>query len=175
MTIVRQYRIGGSGGTPQGGGNPFGLIGGLIMGIAIIAIGFIVMKGIFTLLFWLSPLLLIAGIAVDPKSALSTAKSLVNMSKKNPLIPIGAIGLSVLFFPTVPGIIVALVGTFLLVKAVVKKKIKTVFNQHKPVADEEAFVDYEEVTEDDDFLELPSAQPEVVKKGSDTNEYDNMF
>jgi hypothetical protein len=176
MTTIRQYKIGGN---PNGGrGGPFGMIGSIIMLVIGLLLAYMVLKGVFTLLFWLSPILLIAGVAVDPKGALNIAKSFINLSKKNPLIPLGIILLSALWFPVVPGIIGALTGGFLLAKYVVKKKIKRVFNQHamqESSEEPEEFVDYEVVNEEEDFLNLPPAEPKAEPQKRSNNEYDNMF
>ncbi len=177
MTTIRQYRIGG-GNPNSGGGNPLGTIGSILILILGVLFAYMVVKGLFTLLFWLSPLLFIAGVAVDPKGALNIGKSAIALAKKNPLIPIGIIILCALWFPVIPGIIGALAGSFLLGKFFIKKKISKVFNQHAPQeapADEEDFVDYEEVTDDEDFLDLPPIQPKVEPQPKSNNEYDNMF
>lgn len=173
MTIYKQINVGGGGGNQ----NPFGVIGSLIMLTVGLILAYLVIKGIFTLLFWLSPILFIAGVAVDPKGAITMGKSLVNISKKNPLIPIGVIILSALWFPVVPGVLGALAGGFLLTKALVKKKIKKVFNQHAPQEPSEEFAEYEDVTEveDESFLELPEIQKETKQAEKSGNEYDNLF
>ena len=60
-------------------------------------------------------------------------------------------------------------------KALVKKKIKKVFDQGIPGQEEsEEFVEYEEVTEDESFLELPEITKEQKSQKSG-NEYDNLF
>lgn len=175
MTTIRQYRIGGN--PNNNGGGPFGMIGSIIMLILGLLLTYMVIKGVFTLLFWLSPILLIAGIAIDPKGALNIGKSFFNLAKKNPLIPFGIIILSALWFPVVPGVIGALAGGFLLGKYFVKKKIKNVFDQHAPQEAEETevFVEYEEVVEEEDFLKLPDVEIKAEPQSRSGNEYDNMF
>ena len=170
MAIYKQ--VGGSGGS----NSPFGGIAAVMMLIVGLFLAYLVIKGIFTLLFWLSPILLIAGIAIDPNGALSLGKTLFDFSKKNPLLPLIVVIISALWFPVVPGILGALAGVFLLTKAAVKKRIKKVFDQNKTQEDpEEEFTEYEEIQEDESFLELP----EVPKKEKDAqrlgNEYDNLF
>ncbi|MFT6337141.1 MAG: hypothetical protein ACJATI_003903 [Halioglobus sp.] len=176
MTTIKQYRIGGN--PNGGGGGPFGMIGSLIMLTLGLILAYMVIKGVFTLLFWLSPVLLIAGVAVDPKGALNIGKSFITLSKKNPLIPIGIVILSALWFPVIPGVMGALTGGFLVAKYFVKKKIKKVFNQHTPQESSEEsqeFVDYEEVNEEEDFLNLPPVEPKAEPQKKSNNEYDNMF
>jgi len=136
------------------------------------------LKGIFTLLFWLSPILLIAGVALDPKGALQVGKSFINLSKRNPLIPIGILIFCALWFPVIPGILIALLGSFLIGKSFVKKKLKEVFDQGRVgghTEEKEEFAEYEEVVDEDDFLELPPVQPRAQPRQDSTNEYDNMF
>ena len=168
MTVYKEFKVGGN------NSNPFGGIAAIVMLVIGLLLAYLVLKGIFTLLFWLFPILLIAGIAIDPKAALNFGKSLINVSKKNPLIPIVAIILSAIWFPVVPGIIAALSGGFLLTKALVKKKIEKVFNQGIPQQESEEFAEYEEVAEDESFLELPEVEKEKQSQKSG-NEYDNLF
>lgn len=173
MTIYKEFKVGGN------NQNPFGGIGSIIMLVVGLILTYLVVRGIFTLLFFLSPILLIAGIAIDPKGALNLGKSMLKISQKNPLIPIAVVILSALWFPVVPGIIGALLGGFLLTKALVKKKIKKVFNQEIPQQETEEFVPYEEVVEDETFLELPEITKEKIAKEKQSeqpgNEYDNLF
>ncbi len=170
MAIYKEIKVGGSGNQ-----NPFGWLGSIIMLTVGLILVYLVIKGIFTLLFWLSPILFIAGVAIDPNGALAMGNSLVNLSKKNPLIPLAIVILSALWFPLVPGILGALAGGFLLTKALVKKKIKKVFNQHIPQKESEEFVEYEDVTEDESFLELPEIEKEIKQGKQRGNEYDNLF
>jgi len=169
MAVYKKISVGG------GNQNPFGWIGSIVMLVVGLLLVYLVVKGIFTLLFWLSPVLFIAGIAIDPKGALAMGKSLINLSKKNPLIPIGVIILSALWFPVVPGVLGALAGGFLLTKALVKKKIKKVFNQNITQQEKEEFVEYEDISEDETFLELPEVKKEKQKPQQSGNEYDNLF
>lgn len=169
MAVHKQIKVGGN------NQNPFGWIGSIVMLVVGLLLVYLVVKGIFTLLFWLSPILFIAGVAIDPKGALALGKSLINLSKRNPLIPIGVVILSALWFPVIPGVLGALAGGFLLTKALVKKKISKVFNQHIPQQEKEEFVEYEDVTEDETFLELPDIKREESKTQQSGNEYDNLF
>ena len=172
MTVYKQINIGGSDGGNQ---NPFGWIGSIVMLAVGLLLAYLVIKGIFTLLFWLSPILFIAGVAIDPNGALNMGKSLLKISKQNPLIPIGIVILSALWFPVIPGVLGALAGGFLLTKALVKKKIRKVFNQETPTQESEEFVEYEDVTEDESFLELPEIEKETRQAQQSGNEYDNLF
>ncbi|MEM9548378.1 MAG: hypothetical protein AAGA77_20510 [Bacteroidota bacterium] len=172
MTVYKRINISGSGGNNQ---NPFGWIGSIVMLSIGLLLAYLVIKGIFTLLFWLSPILFIAGVAIDPNGALNLGKSLLKISRQNPLIPIGVVILSAIFFPLVPGILGALAGGFLLSKALIKKKIQKVFNQGAPTQESEEFVEYEDVTEDESFLELPEIEKETRQAQRPDNEYDNLF
>jgi len=172
MAAYREFRVGGN--NP----NPFGWIGSVLMLAMVLIIGYIIVKGIFTLLFWLSPILFIAGVAIDPKGAWNTGKSFFRYAKKNPLVPIAIVILSALWFPLVPGVLVALTGTFLLIKTLVKRKIKKVFNPEGRVQEKEVFIEYEDVTEEEEeesYLELPEAHKEPEKSRRTGNEYDNLF
>lgn len=170
MTVYKKISVGGGGGSQ----NPFGWIGSIVMLVVGLLLAYMVIKGIFTLLFWLSPILFITGVAIDPKGALDLGKSLFNLSKKNPLIPIGVVILCALWFPLVPGILGALAGGFLLSKALIKKKMKSMFGQHMPQQEKDEFVEYEDITEEESFLELPELHKEKPAQKSG-NEYDNLF
>ena len=102
-------------------------------------------------------------------------RAFLNLSKKNPLIPIGIVILSALWFPVIPGVIGALAGGFLLTRALVRKKIKKVFNQNAPQEESDEFAEYEDVTEDDSFLELPEIEKQTKQAQRQGNEYDNLF
>lgn len=170
MAIYKQVSAGGN------NKSPFGGLAAIVMLVAGLFLTYLVVKGIFTLLFWLSPILLIAGIAIDPNGALSLGKTLIDFSKKNPLLPLIVVIISALWFPVVPGVLGALAGVFLLAKAALKKRIKKVFNQNGPQEELiEEFTEYEEIKEDESFLELPDV-PEKQKDAQPRgNEYDNLF
>ena len=172
MTVYKEFRIGGGGGNNR---SPFGWIGSIIMLVVVLLLAYVLIRGIFTLLFWLSPIILIAGIAVDPKGALAFGKQIISYSKKNPLIPLAVIILSALFFPVVPGILGALAGGFLLTKGLIRKKMDKVFGKAMPQQEEDQYVEYEDVTEDESFLELPEIEKRVEKSTRSGNEYDNLF
>lgn len=168
MAVYKEFKVGGN--NPS----PFGGIASIIMLVVGLILIYIIFKGIFTLLYWLSPILLIAGIAIDPKGALAAGKGLIQISKKNPLLPILVVIISAFMFPTVPAVLIALFGVFLLSKSLIKKRIEKVFGKSIPKQEEDEFVDYEEVVEDESFLELPDVQKEKQAQKSG-NEYDNLF
>lgn len=168
MAVYKQFKVGGN--NPS----PFGGIASIIMLVVGLILVYLIFKGIFTLLYWLSPILLIAGIAIDPKGALSAGKGMIQISKRNPLIPILVVVASAFMFPTVPAVLVALFGVFLFSKAFLKKRLKKVFGQGIPKQEEDEFVEYEEVVEDESFLELPDVQKQKEPQKSG-NEYDNLF
>lgn len=176
MTVIKQYSLG-SGGGNKGGGSPFGFLGTILMVIIGLVLTYLVVKGIFTLLLWFSVPLLIGGILVDYKGALETAKKFFEISKKNLLIPGGAVLASVIFPGTVPFILMALVGGYLLARYFFKKKVKSVFGDMGMPTEkkEEDFTEYEEVSEEEDFLELPELDKPSQKTKSSGNEYDNLF
>lgn len=155
-------------------GGRLGPVGSIIMLVLSLILIYVLVKGIFTILFWLSPILLIAGILIDVKGASTFGKWVLQAFKKNPLIPIGIVLLSALWFPVVPGILAALTGGFLISRSLIKKKIESTFGPIAVEKEQETFTDYEEVTEeDDDVLELPEL--DLPKQGEEGNEYENMF
>jgi len=174
MTTIRSYKIGGPNG--NNGGNPFGIVGSLIMMIIGLILAYLVVKGIFTLLLWFSIPLFIAGVAVDPKGALKLGKSMITLAKKSPLVPIAILVIASIFYSTVPFILLALTGGGLLAKFLLKRKMNAMFGGAVQTKEEdEEFTEFEEVVEEEDFLELPEIETNKQSKTGESNEYDNLF
>ncbi len=157
MTTQQKYSISG------GKGSPFGSASAIIMFIVGLALLYFIAKGIFTLLYWAAPVLLIITLFMDYKVVLDYGKFILKLLKENPLMGIVGIVLTIVGYPVVSG--------FLFFKALMKRKIDQVMEKHKPK--EEDFTEYEEVKED--FLELPEIEKTVQSNTKSGNEYDNMF
>ena len=121
---------------PQNRGGQFGGIIGIVM-MAVIIIGlFFVLRGIFNLLYFLAPVLLIATLIVDYKVVLNYIKQLGGLFKRNPLYGLGAAAFTFFLYP--------IVFTVLLFRAVTGKKL----TQFSKGTSNEDFVDYEELDEE---------------------------
>ncbi len=159
--------------------NPFNSIASILFLVLIFVGLFFVAKGVFWILSWLAPVFLILTLIIDYKVVVSYGTWLVNLLKKNILMGLGAVLLTVFGFPVVSG--------FLFGKAIISKKIKEKLGQfEQPTQKKEEFVPYEEV-EDDIIVEEPLdldnvprriEKPEIIikeNKSQSGNEYDNLF
>lgn len=149
----------------QGKGNPLGPVGGIIFLLLILVGLYFIAKGIFSLLYWAAPVLILATLVIDYKTILGYFQFIGRMLKSNTVVGILMILLTVFAYPIVSG--------FLFAKAVTKRYIK------KKIAEKEQvkYAEYEDVTETEDaeFLELPDPPEYEKQQDRAKNEYDDMF
>lgn len=119
-----------------GNNNPWSLIIGLILLIAIIYGLIKITQWIFSLLYYVSPLLLIATLIIDINVVKEFIGSLRNLARRNPPLGIAAIALSLVFFP-VP-------VAWLFFKAVTGRKLKKEIEKQRRI-EEGDLVDFEEL------------------------------
>ncbi len=145
--------------------NPFQAIVGVAVVVFIFIALYFVTKGVFKILSLIAPVLLIITLILDYKVILNYGQWLIKLAKKNILMGIGAIVLTVIGFP--------FVAAYLFGKALLKRKVKQVQKQYQQQTQGE-LVEYEEVDEEPkDILELPQIvdRPQKEKR----NQYDNLF
>ncbi len=109
----------------------------VIIGL-VVYVGFYVAKGIFAILSWLSPLLLIIALLVNYKVVLNYGKWLINKLTTNTLYGILMCLVTIFLFP--------LVAAWLCFKAVLSRQVEKTINEvggRQTELDE--YVDYEEV------------------------------
>lgn len=156
MTVFKEFKFGGK-------QNPLGSFGPII----ILVLGFVALyffaKAAFTVLSFIAPVLLILALILDYTVITDYVKFIWKMLRENPLYGIVAIILSFLGFPIVSG--------FLALRAYLRRRTKTFVKQQQ----DGKYIDYEEVTEEEDFLELPEQPVKVKKKRDDNNEYNDLF
>ncbi len=163
---MTQYRYSRSSGPST---DPVNNIGGLII-MAVIIVGlFVLANFIFRILYYLSPVFLIAALILDYRTVIDYGKSLVNLTKKNLLWGIGAIVLTLLGFP--------LVMTFLFGKALLKRNARK-YREEMRRQHEGELTDYEEV--DEEQLRLPKVEKRKKTKTKieireKRNDYDDLF
>ncbi len=126
---------------------------------------FYLVGGIMKVLTWAAPALLILALIFDYKTVLNYGKWLIDLTKRNPLMGIGAIALSVLAYP--------LVFTYLLARAYLSKKIKKMQSDYETRQQGE-FADFEVIDEKPLRIDLPPRRPEAPPKERG-NDYDEMF
>jgi hypothetical protein len=110
--------------------------GGLIVLIGLLILLFFIARGIFTLLSYVAPVLLIATAIIDHKVIIGYVHWLVGLLKRNILIGLGAIVLSVIGFPVV--------SALLLGRALINRKVKD-YDRRAQSIHEGELVDYEEL------------------------------
>lgn len=156
MTTRREFQIGGS-------NNPLGGIGALIVLILFFVALYFIAKGLFTILSWVAPVLLILTLIIDYKVIIDYGKWIGKLFKNNILTGILAVLLTVIGFPIAAG--------FLFSRALVRRKLRNL--GHDPdAASSPEYAEFEEVVEEEDFLELPP----IEKPPQETNgDYDELF
>ena len=160
MTEYKEYRVGGSGG-------PFGFLGPLIILAIFFTILFFVARGVFWLLSWVAPVLLLITLIIDYKIVTNFLKFVWKLLQENPLMGIVALLLIFFGYPVIAG--------FLFFKAVTKRSLQKAVN--KMEKERNTYTEYEEVNDDDDsFLELPPLKnKKEAPKQTRSNDYDEMF
>lgn len=142
---------------------------GVVLLVAFFVGLFFIMSGIFWVLRWVAPALLLAAFIIDKSVVINYGKWIVNSLKTNPLFGIG-----IAIF-TVIGYMV--VFPYLFAKALFKKKVREVTNEFEQRQQGE-FTDYEEISSQpkkDEILELPRLEKMERKQQQQRNDYDNMF
>jgi hypothetical protein len=124
---------------------------------------FFILKGIFWVLSWVAPVLLVAAFIIDRFVVINYGKWLVDTVKKNPLV-----GIAAMIF-TVIGYMV--VFPFLFAKALFKKKVKDVQKRYETERQGE-LIDYEEIESkpNAEVFDLPK-----LEKRERHSEYDKFF
>lgn len=168
MTIYKEFNIGGK-------GSPFGSFGPLVGLIIFIAIAYFMVKGVFAILGFLAPFLLVGAAILDYTVITDFGKFMLKLLKENPLMGLVAILLVMIGFPVVFG--------FLFFKAYARRKFKNF--AEKVEKEKGRFDEYEEVksnskqTEEDDFLILPKIEKPVTNTRTTSeqkgNDYNDLF
>ncbi|HMQ49841.1 MAG TPA: hypothetical protein PKA00_20430 [Saprospiraceae bacterium] len=114
---------------------------------------------IFTILLYLSPLLLIAALVIDRKVVLDYIKWLVGLFKSSPATGMITALLSIVGFP--------LVSAYLLIKALLKKRIRQVAEEVRSTREGE-FIEYEEL--DSEPLDLSRLEEQASRFNRHTGE-----
>ena len=158
----------------QYSGNPFRSIMGIVFLVLAIMAIFWIAKGIFTILSYLTPVLLIATLIIDHKVIVNYAKWIGGLLKNNLLYGIGAILFTFIASPVV--------AVYLFGKAMFKRQIRKM----QTVAEEQQRgkpTDYEEVAEEEVDFELqdedeviPLEIPKTTRRlREERSSYDDLF
>lgn len=159
--------------------DPITSIGALLIMVAFMIGLFIVARFVFRILAFLSPALLIAALILDYRTVVGYGRWLVNLLRRNLLMGVGAILLTVVGFP--------LVAAFLAGKALLMRNTRAAKKDRETRLEGE-FVEFEEI--DDEIVELPrlreKSRPESrerppadrtsePRKADDEAKYDRFF
>ncbi len=154
-----------------------GIIGFLFLILMMVALFFIA-KGIFTVLAWMAPVLLVGALLINYRTILNYLKFMLGLLQRNPLSGIIGIVLSVIGFPVLCGV---LFGKSIFDRKV--RKLQQAYEQHE----QGEYVEYEDVThtEPDTRFDLPplkkesSPEPEPAPKKEnkepESNRYEDLF
>lgn len=154
-----------------GGNSPLGGIGSLLVAVLFLVGMFYFVKFLFTLLFWLLPVTLIATAIIDHKVILNYIGWVGGTFRRNPLRGLLVAALSIVGAPVV--------SVFLLGRAWLGKQFKT-FAQEAQQAQQAQpenteYVDYEEVASE--TMELPTLEKPKTPAAEPTkgNSYEEFF
>lgn len=144
--------------------NPFNSITSILTLVLVFVGIYFIASWLFKILAWLAPIFLIITLVIDYRVVLNYGKWLYNLLLKNPIMGIGGILLTFFGFPVIAG--------FLLVKALLYRKVRDVKQQYETQTQGE-LIDYEEIEDESPIrLELPEVDKRSNKKNRD---YDQFF
>ncbi len=142
-----------------------GIIGFSFMVLLFVGLFFIA-KGVFTVLAWVAPVLIILALLINYRTVLNYLKFMLGLLQRNPVGGIIGILLSFFGFPILAGVLFG--------KAILDRKVKKLNKAYQAEKDGE-FVEFEEITkpERETKLDLPplEKQPPVKKD----NQYEDLF
>lgn len=144
-------------------GNPFNSIWSILMIILALVTLYFLARAIFQILYYLSPVLLIAALVINYRVVLDYIKWVGSLYRQHIGLGIGATLLSIFGFP--------IVSVFLFGKALFQRKLKQAEEAYERENLGE-LADYEEL--DSSPLELPELEKKREQPKSD-NEYENLF
>lgn len=142
-----------------------GIIGFAFMVLIFVALFFLA-KGVFTLLSWIAPVLIILTLLINPRTILNYFRFMLSLLQRNPLGGILGIILSVVGFPILSGVLFG--------KAILDRKVRKLSEAYKAQESSE-YVEYEEVIRPDreNNLDLPPLEKEAQPPKE--NPYKDLF
>lgn len=116
---------------------------GLVSVIAIFVLLFFIASGIFRILSWAAPFLLVAALIINYRTVLGYGGFLIDLLRRRLLLGLLAVLLTIVGFPVVIG--------FLFGKALIDRRIRKMYLD---MDEKDEFVEYEDLTKEGDRLEL---------------------
>ncbi len=143
---------------------------GILVSVLFLVALFMLARFFFTVLYYLSPLMLIATLVIDYRVVLEYIQWLVGLVRRNALLGVGAILLSVLGFPVV--------SAYLLIRAVFRRRIRQMEKEFEEKQEGE-YIDYEELNREAlDLKRLEERQKAAARekeKQQNRGDYDQYF
>lgn len=148
--------------------SPFAGVIAIVGLIAVVYVLLNVLKIGWWILGAVAPILFLISLFLNKSVAIDYGKMIVKTLKND--LPRGILYAAGTFF------LYPLVMTFIFFKAYMSSKVRKNVNQKRAAAKEEAgYTKYEEVEDDDDFLELPDLDVEPPKEKLKDTGYENLF
>lgn len=156
---------------------PGGGLGCLIFSVLIFAGGYYLLQGLYYLLLWAAPALLVLALIINWRVFPDTIKSWVKSLETNPLSALISLAFAGLVFP--------FFSLYLLLKAIGYRKMEQLrrqFSEPENPQEETGFVDFEELEstpkrsfqQETEISELP-VEPGKEQPKKDQNPYDSLF
>ena len=144
-----------------------GIIGFIFLVLTFVALFFLA-KGLFTVLSWIAPVLIVGALIINYKTIINYFRFMLSLLQRNPLTGIIAIILSVIGFPILSGVLFG--------KAILDRKVKKLV-QARQEREQGEFVDYEEVIpqKKETNLDLPPIEIEPPSPKAKDNRYEDLF
>ncbi len=145
-----------------------GIAGFVLMVLVFVALFFLA-KGVFTVLSWIAPVLLLAALLIHYRTITNYLKFILSLLRRNPLGGIIAVVLSVIGFPILSGVLFG--------KAILDRKVKKLQQQYQ-AREQSEYVEFEEITrkpEQDKRIELPPLESQPRQKDNKDNRYEDLF
>ena len=152
------------------GGNPINYIVGLILAILVLYGLFRLASFVFSLLYYISPLVLIATLIIDYKVVLGYGQWVVDLFKRNTAFGVVMALVTIFAFPVV--------AVFLLSRALFRRQLKQAQGGDGQRARRDEYTSYEEI--ESRVIEIPEQRREKEKlERRESNEkksdYDQFF
>ena len=113
----------------------FNSVVGFVVAVGFLILLFFMMRGIFTILAWAAPFLLLAAVLINYHTIINFGKWLYRLIRGNPIVGIVAVVLCVFGFPVVSG--------FLFGKSLLDRKMRLLLEAQ---TEKHEFTEYEEIS-----------------------------
>jgi len=159
---------------------PGGGLGCLVFFVLVAIGGYYIVQGLYSILLWAAPALLVLALIINWRVFPDTVKSWFKTLEANPLNALILLALAILVFP--------FFSLYIFLKAVGYRKLEQLrrqFNESNPDREEEAFVEFEELEstpkkantaqETPNAPNIEPAEPDPAPEKGKQNPYDSFF